>query len=187
MTTSRRRVASCSDLLPHAHRYAPTQGACLWACGVQTRIRGVPRPVGSAHGSHGCGRHGHVLCRPWRWGPQMSEENGMAPAVGTAFGKGAKSIYTCLYIYAKGPLVLHKYTAVTAALRGVISGKTHQTRTGFVVFGAVLGPCEGRKSNNLLQNRDIQCLSRPCFRLFRGRFLGVPRWSFFCSRWSLRF
>ena len=89
-------------------------------------------------------------------GPQMSEENGMAPAVGTAFGKGAKSIYTCLYIYAKGPLVLHKYTAVTAALRGVISGKTHQTRTGFAVFGAVLGPCEGRKSNNLLQNRDIQ-------------------------------
>mgnify|MGYP006956084451 CR=1 FL=1 len=98
----------------------------------------------------------------------------------------AKNLYMRLYIYAKPEAKMYKYTAVTPTFRGVISGKTCQTRTVFGALGAVSGHGEGRQSNNLLQNGSIWHLFRFCFRLFRGRFSEPQRWSFFCSRWSLR-
>ena len=98
-----------------------------------------------------------------------------------------KNLYTRLYIYAKLEAFMYKYTAIMAVFRGVVSGNFHQTRTIFGAFGSVSGHRERRKSNILLQNRGIFRLFSRYFRLFRGRFSGSPRWSFFRSRWSLRF
>ena len=108
-------------------------------------------------------------------------------AIASATAETAKNLYTLLYIYAKREAVLHKYTVVTAAFRDIISSFFWQTRTTFGAIGAVSGHGEGRKSNNILQNRGYLRLFRRYFRLWRGRFSGAPRRSFWRSRWSLRF
>ena len=94
--------------------------------------------------------------------------NGIAPVAAMAMVKIVKNLYTRLYIYAKMPLVLHKYTAVTPVFRGINPRIFQQTRTFFGVIGAVLGHCEARKSNDFLQNRDICHPFRLYFRLFQG-------------------
>ena len=118
---------------------------------------------------------------------RVSSMNVTGAVVVATMGEMVKNLYTGLYIYAKRGALVYKYTVVMAVLWGIKSRKKQRTRMISEAIGAALAHCEGRKSNSLLQNRDIQHLFRRYFRLQRGRFLEPPRWSFLCSRWSLRF
>ena len=182
-----------------------TQGACRSPCvlpsgnmwqpmGSRTPYSWKKRPRHGDRGcvfgtqvSHGCAHdgHRHVLYRPHTAGAMAVIGHAIVSATVIAMARVVKNLYKRLYIYAKPGAKMYKYTVATASFRGINPEKIQQTRTVFGAVGAVLGHREDCKSNNLLQNRAIYRPFRRYFRLLRGWFSGSPRWSFFCSRWSL--